>query len=237
MKIGPRSREQLNRLAKTWKQGEHVLISGATGSGKTLLARHVDQVRIDRGGHVIVFVCKLRPDETIVKEYAGFTRWKRFKKNPPPYEDKVLLMPDTKGLNNRDALEVQKTVFSEAMDELSKIGRWTIHVDEGLYFCNPSFLGFGDELAMMHAMGRASKLSLVTLTQRPSHIPLIIYSSASHAFIGRTREHVDAKRLSELGGRTSAKELVGRINANGRHDFLWIPVAPDWVPETVNLRR
>jgi len=239
-KLGPVTQTQLRRLASTWKQGEHVLISGGTGSGKTALARHIDQVRVDRGGHVMVFVCKLTPDETILQDYKGWTRWKRWKKNPGPSENRILLWPEIekiKGVNagaRKQAL--QRDVFQEAMDGLIVQGYWTVHVDEGLYMVDPQFMNLGKDLARMHYMGRSSKLTVVTLTQRPAHLPLVIYSSASHAFIGRNREQADLKRLSEFGGRESAKELSGRIDQQGRHDFLWVPVAPDWEPETVNIR-
>ncbi|HWV44728.1 MAG TPA: hypothetical protein VN039_01695, partial [Nitrospira sp.] len=115
-------------------------------------------------------------------------------------------------------------------------GKWTLHVDEGLYVCHPSYLGLSDELAMSHALGRSSGLTLITLAQRPANLPLILYGSASHAFVGRTRQASDNKRLSQLGGRHSARELGDRIAGQGRHDFLWVPVAPDWEPETMNLR-
>lgn len=236
MKPGPRTAEQMRRLRRSWRQGEHMLISGGTGSGKTALARQVDQVRLDNGGHVVVFVCKLTPDETITRDYAGWTRWKRWKKTPGPSENRILLWPDVekvKGIENKRLL--QKAVFSEAMDGLAQRGYWTVHIDEGLYVCDPRFMNLSKELAMLHYMGRSSKLTIVTLTQRPAHLPLVIYSSASHAMIGRSREQADLKRLSELGGRQSTRELSGMIDGQGRHDFLWVPVAPDWDPETVNL--
>jgi energy-coupling factor transporter ATP-binding protein EcfA2 len=224
-------------MGDVWNQGEHVIISGSTGSGKTALARHVDQIRIDRGGFVMVLVCKLGKDETIMNDYKGFTRWKDWKKNPSKHENKVLLWPDTDKEKGDAKLELQRDVFGKTFDNLLDVGKWNLHVDEGLYVCDPTYLGMSRKLALLHAMGRSSKLTITTLTQRPSHLPLIIYSSASHAFIGRTREQIDNKRLSELGGRNSAKELSSRINSQGRHDFLWVPVATDGEPETVNLAR
>lgn len=238
MRTGPKFQEQMSRLAREWKQGEHILISGATGSGKTILARHVDQIRLDRRGYVVVFVAKLRPDRTITDEYKGFTRWKEWKRNPGPHEDRILLWPDTdKAKSIREAYAMQREVFGNACDQLMKIGKWTVHIDESLYMVDPKFMDMSRELAALHYLGRSSKLTMITLTQRPSHIPLVIYSSAAHAFIGRTRERVDNKRLSELGGSLSAREMGALIGSQGRHDFLWVPVAPDWSPEIVNLRN
>jgi len=237
MKPGPRTREQLARLRKTWKQGEHVLISGSTGSGKTKLARHVIQIRIDNGGHVIVFVMKPKGDDTIRDDYKDFVRWKSFKKRAPSWENKVLLWPDTSKLKGDAILAHQKEIFKEAFDEVNFQGKRTAVLDEGLYACNPEFLNMSHDVAMMHAIGRGDDLTCVDLMQRPSNMPLIVYGSASHAFIGRTREAVDQKRLAELGARESSKELAEMIQANARHDFTWIPVTPDWPAETVNLRQ
>jgi len=238
MKPGRVTREQLQRMAGTWKQGEHVLVTGPTGSGKTALARHLDEIRIERGGHVVVMAAKLTPDETLLNDYKGFTRWDTWKKNREALDQKVLLWPNLKKAKNTDeAREIQREVFQEAFDRLFKIGKITLHIDEGLYMCNPEFMNMSGQIAMLHAMGRSSKLTIITLAQRPAHIPLITYSSASHAYVGRARELSDVKRLAELGGKQGSKELAARMGAQGRHDFLWVPVAPDWDAEPVNLAR
>lgn len=238
MKLGFRTEYQLKKLAKVWEQGQHLIISGDTGSGKTMLGRHIDQIRIDAGGFVAVFVAKFQPDETITQDYKGWTRWSHWKRNPSPHENRVLLWPDvTKAPTITEKRGIQREVFRTAMDRLADIGKWTIDFDEGLYMCSPSFMGLADEVAMLHAMGRSSKLTIITKMQRPSNVPLIVYGSASNAFIGRTRQDSDLKRLAELGGREDARKLQGTISQLGRHDFLWIPVAEDWQPELVNLKR
>lgn len=245
-KIGARSRDQFARLSREWNQGEHVAISGATGSGKTALGRHVDQIRIDRGGFVVMLVCKLKRDKTIEEDYKGWTRWnftnprdiRKRLKNPSPSENKVLLWPDTdKARTIKEKRDLQREIFGEAFDTLADVGKWTLDIDEGLYVCDPKFMNLSAEVAMLHALGRSSGLTIVTKMQRPANVPLIVYGSASHAFVNRTREESDRKRLAEMGAKQSSKELQGTISALGRHDFLWLPITPDWEPETVNLRQ
>lgn len=241
MKPGPQTSNQLLRLAREWTQGEHILITGATKSGKTSLARHVVEIRARRGGHVIVFCMKPLPDPTIITDYLqqGFTRWYDWKKRFTNDEKRILLWPDVaKAKGNRKAiLEIQKGIFGRAIDAINSVGRVTLQVDEGLYMCSPSFLNMADDLAMAHAIGRSGDLTCVTLAQRPSHLPLILYGSASHGFTGRVRESSDLKRLAEMGTKEGSRALAGQISALDRHGFMWLPVAPDWDAEYVNLKR
>lgn len=237
MRPGPNTRRQLAKLRSTWKQGQHIFISGATGSGKTALARHIVQLRADNGGHVIVFCMKPLEDATLVDDYKGFERWKKWKKRPASWENRVLLWPDVrKAKGNRDEIiRIQKEVFQEAFDGVNSSGHYTVQIDEGLYTTSPSFLNMANDLAMAHAIGRSGRLTMVTLSQRPSNLPLIIYGSASHAFVGQTREANDQKRLAELGTKEGSKTLASKIADQGEHDFLWVPKAAGWPAERVNL--
>lgn len=238
MKPGPRTRSQLARLRRVWRQGQHVLISGATGSGKTALARHVVEIRARNGGHVVVMCMKPTEDKTITEDYKEFRRWKRWRR-PASWEKRILLWPDVRKAKGDPKIikAIQKDVFTEAFHDINATGRWTVQFDEGLYTVSPTFLNMSEELAMSHAMGRSADLTLVTLTQRPSHLPLIIYGSASHVFMGRTREATDQKRLAELGAKEGSKVLANRISELTQHEFLWVPVAQDWPAEVVDLSR
>lgn len=237
MKIGPRTQEQLLRLNSVWKQGDHCLITGGTGSGKTELARHLDEIRIRRGGSVVVFVCKLQPDNTILKSYAGWTRWKKWKKRPNATENRILFWPDVEGKTAREATEIMKREFEYALDQISATGKWTVHIDEGLFVSSPAYLGLGATIGMMYALMRSSKGTMITLAQRPAHLPVSIYANLSHAFVGRASELPDLKRLADMDSVTNSKTLQRMINQNGKHDFIWIPVGTDWPPERINLAR
>jgi DNA polymerase III delta prime subunit len=219
-----------------WSQGDHVLVTGPTKSGKTELTRRLDQIRIDAGSYVVVFVCKLQPDETILKSYAGWTRWTRWHKRVKPTENRILLWPRVEGKSVDEAMALMREVFEEALKEISKTGKWTVHLDEGLLLSSPHFLGLSDLIGMMYALMRTAKATMITLAQRPAHLPVAIYPNLSHAFIGRASELPDLKRLADMDG-PSSRQLRDVIMANGTHDFTWIKVGSKEPPEQVNLIR
>lgn len=234
MKIGPRSRDQLARLNLQWNQGDHVLVTGGTGSGKTRLARELDEVRLVRGSSVVVFVCKLQPDDTITDYYKGWTRWKSWKKHPAVHENRILFWPDVEGKTPAEAMHIFKREFRHALNEIGKRGKWTVHIDEGLFVSSPQYLGLGNEIGLMYALMRSAKGTMITLAQRPAHLPVTIYPNLSHAFIGRASELPDLKRLADMDG-PSSRDLQRIIAANGKHDFTWVKIGSDEAPERVNL--
>lgn len=237
--IGPRTRVQLARLNAMWRQGEHVVITGGTGSGKTRLARELVQMRIDRGGSVIVFMAKTRPDSTITEDYKGFTRWKRWHTKQNITERKVLLWPDVQGKSYPDAIRHMREVYTEALEEISKVGKWTVVIDEGLLTTSPNGLNQGAIISQMFQLIRSAHGTMIVLAQRPAHLPLSIFANVDHAFVSRASEVMDLKRLADMNSNSavSSKELANMIRHNGKHDFTWIAVGAGQKPETVNLAR
>jgi energy-coupling factor transporter ATP-binding protein EcfA2 len=234
--LGPTTIAQFQRLALTWNQGDHVLVTGPTNSGKTELARLLDEIRIQRGGHVVCFVCKLQPDSTITESYKGWTRWTTWKKRVSVHENRVLFWPKVEGLNMRDATALMKYEFGKALDEISKVGRWTVHIDEGLFVTSPAYLGLAAEIGMMYGLIRSAKGTMITLAQRPSHLPLSLYANISHAFVGRASEQTDLRRLADMDG-TNSRELAQIIKGNNLHDFTWVQLGSTALSEQVNLAR
>lgn len=239
-RLGPVARSQLNQLALSWKQGEHVLITGGTGSGKTLLARYLDEIRIKAGGSVVVFVCKLQPDPTILRHYPasqGWKRWTTWKKKPSAGDNRILFWPKVEGLPATEALKVFRTEIHKALDEISKVGKWTVHLDEGLFITNPVYVGASEQVGLMYQLMRSSKGTMLTLAQRPSHMPLTIYSNIDQAFVSRAPNQEDVKRLANLDSSMPAKELQALINSNGKHDFTWLDIHKGKGPQTINLAK
>jgi len=184
-----------------------------------------------------VFVCKLQPDETIQTYYKGWTRWTTWKKHPSASENRILFWPKVEHLTPPQARAVFKREIENALEQIGKTGKWTVHIDEGLFVAAPAYLGLGDLLGLMYALMRSSKGTMITLAQRPAHLPVAIYPNLEHAFVGRASELPDLKRLADMDSSTNSKALQKMIQDNGKHDFVWIPIGQDWPPERINLAK
>lgn len=237
IKVGPTARRQLARVSVVWHQGDHVLITGGTGSGKTQLARELVQIRLDRGGSVVVFVAKVSPDPTITQYYKDFVRWKTWKKRPNVTEKRILFWPDVEGKSYREAVAIMKREYTEALDEISKVGKWTVLIDEGLFTTSPNGLNLSTQISSMFQLIRSGKGTMIICAQRPAHLPLAIYANISQAFVGRASEAADLKRLADLDSSIPSKQMQTIITQNGKHDFIWIDISSGSPPERINLAQ
>lgn len=196
-----------------WLQGEHVVVIGRTGNGKTTLIGKI----LDKRKHVAVLATKLY-DPTMGKAFPSPQWTTQGKWKPSALSPKVLLWPKT-GANLRDVATEQRAIFQDALNRIYRDRGWCVVMDEAHWLTTQ--LGLGPELAMYQHQARSSGISVVTGVQRPSHIPVITYGAASHAFIGRQNEPGDLKRLSNLGG-VNAKELAHHVLTLPKHEWIYV---------------
>ena len=213
-----------------WDQGDHVLIAAPTKSGKTTLASSL----IERRSHAITFATKPR-DTTLDREYKDWTTVSH------PREVKAwmnrIIVKAPEGKTIRETRDNQRRTFPLFFDFVYRDGGWCVYIDETLYMADPKFGGVGAEIEMMHYHGRSNGISMVTGFQRPAWVPKIIYSSAAHAYIAKTRDSGDLKRLADLGN-VAPKELALEVAAlPTRFDFVYTPSLGEGTSGIINTRK
>lgn len=218
--------------ALDWRQGDHMLISAPTNAGKTTMARKL----IEKRSHVVVFVSKMK-DPTFTNDFRDFDRLTDWPKGGPRgYQNRILLWPTPEKLVT-DTLAKQRDVFRTAINAILHQGNRCVVIDESLMMTDPQFVGLGKEIGLAHYYGRSAGITMLDLTQRPSWIPRVIYSSVSHAYIASTKDKDDARRLSEMGG-VDAKEVGHNLmRLPTRHDYVYLNPLGDAQPTIVNTRR
>jgi len=232
--IFPRETWQEHLDSLKWLQGEHMLIAAPTGSGKTDLASQL----IERRGYVADFITKTKDpifNTPAYKHWRRITDWQPGK-SPNAFDSRLLLWP--RQLETMaETRDNQRDVFKRCLEDVFKRGGWTLVFDELHYLTDNGFLNLYDDIAILHHMGRSNNVTLVNLTQRPAWIPKIIYSSVSHAYIARTRDTADLKRLSDLGG-VDGKQIAAAVSQlESKHDFLYINPMGDKTPVVINIKK
>lgn len=205
--------------AIAWKQGQHVLSIGGTGSGKSTVAgeflprRRLVAVCVSKGMDPIF-------DGPYYRDYETIKRW------PPPRSslERVLLRPaNAKTL--RETASAKQAVFQRMFDDiLLRRGHWCIGIDETHYMCET--LGLKHEITDIMEQGRSGLISMWNNSQRPAGIPLACYVNASHGFFFSSQEEFDVQRLGRMRNQhTSAKEMMRNIeelDSFNTHELIYL---------------
>lgn len=190
-------KEHAREVAR-WKQGEHVIIIGDTGSGKTYLESKL----LDMRDHVIMI--KTKPDDITFK---GYRKIKKFGDIMDLKNSKFVL--DSGFDPNLQHYNIANTIALAWKQE-----GWTLGVDETYYWT--SVLKLEKQLNMLLTQGRSKKLTLVVGMQRPAWISRFALSQATHAFIFRC----EGRDLTTLAQALSPKVVKPVEDLRG-HDFVY----------------
>lgn len=193
-----------------WEQGEHVTIVGPTGRGKTTLAIALLNLR----DYVIVFANKRR-DRTMDKLIQ--MGWRRQTRLRPETDQRIVLWPNPKAISK--VRTVHREAFTHAIASVYYSGGWCVYWDEGYYLSK--FLGLEEFMTVLWQQGRSLGVSIVMATQRPVHVPLYAYDSATHLFFFGDNDKTNIERIGNLGGMNS--HVIRRaVMSLTRHEVLYV---------------
>jgi hypothetical protein len=204
-----RIEEFLHEFSLMWHVGQHVTIVGTTGSGKTVLAESIYEMR----RYVVVISTKSK-DESLEQYGKDFYRIKRW---PPDWhQERVLFWKKPKELGEFG--DQRKAVF-DVLDSVYRHGNRTVGIDDVVYLVRQ--LHLKEELAMLYTQARSQGVSLVGNLQRPYWVPLEVCNQASHLLVFGLKDKDDVDRVAEAQG--IGKETVRTaIRDLRQYDFAWI---------------
>lgn len=228
-------------LAGYWAvdPGEHVSLIGPTGTGKTTLgmkllagatAQHTDMT-----GVVLAMKPHKRPprpgergrqtgDETVARltrELGGkiVRSWPAPRRMPwdrPPAF--WTFWPE-----HTFDIDLDEARHSEAFGRLLvdryKRGSSWVFADETYSLTHE--MGLAKPLVTLWTKGRSMDCGLIAATQKPSHVPLWMYSQASHLFLWNDPDKRARQRLGEISGFDPAviRSVVHQLNG---HSCLYL---------------
>lgn len=176
-----------------WRQGEHVILIGPNGSGKTVVNKHLIEYRKRRHAYLTVFGTKPEDVELERLEREGFLRVKDNHNWSATSYPWLLLWPQA-GFSQHVE---QRRVFRNALNGMWRATRWTAILNELRYITQ--ILKLDREMQVLYMQARSAKFSISAEVQRPRFVPLEAFSQSTHDFFFACRDDTDLRRLSGIG--------------------------------------
>lgn len=201
-----------------WKQGQHLALTGNTGSGKTTLAN-------------------------ILLYSRGYTLSLRSKADDAPLPGlRIRTAREFGSRRNIDryvldpVYENQLPAFWNALETVWKQGHWTVYFDELFYLNQLKADGYrlGDRIDRLLTQGRSKKITCVMGMQRPVQVSRFALSQATH-IISFACEGRDIKVLDDVAG----EQFAQTVASLKRYEFAWyhVPERAVWRGTAQDLIR
>lgn len=198
----------LSLFKHKWQQGQHVLISGPTGSGKTYVAEDIKEIRA-----WLVVIASKKKDETL----DGYTGFKKTDKWPPHYMDQKILF--WRKPKNIEDLQGMRVAIYKVLSDVFIVGGWTIYFDDIAFVSGT--LKMDRQLRMMYTQVRSNNTSLVASVQRPFRVPVEVVSQSSYILLFKTQDERDIERIAQESGQ-SPYTLKKQVKELQQYEFLFI---------------
>lgn len=191
-------------ISERWdyQKGDHVSWIGITGSGKTTLMRQLLAVTATPSLPAVVLAVK--PRDSSMRQLARDANLKTVTSWPPiavgmgPKPNGYVHWPKHTFDPDRDE-ENHRTQFRRAILDSYRRGNRILVFDEALSITGPE-MRLHREAVTVWSKGRAMGCGLWAGTQKPTHVPLWMYSQAQHVWLMNDPDSRSRKRLSEIGG-------------------------------------
>lgn len=200
--------EWLKRFNHQWKQGQHVLISGPTGSGKTYVAEDIKDLR-----DWLVVIASKKKDDTL-DNYKGFHKTDKW---PVDYHIKRVLF--WRKPKNIEDLQGMRVAIYRVISDIFIIGGWSIYFDD-LAFLSGT-LKMDPQIRAMYTQVRSNNTSLISSVQRPFRVPVEAVSQSSYILMFHTNDDRDIERIAQESGQ-SVTRLKNWARQIEQYQFLFI---------------
>jgi energy-coupling factor transporter ATP-binding protein EcfA2 len=220
-------------LETAFTPGQHVCLIGKNGSGKTHIALALAEIRT----HVMIIATKRRDPllQNAARGYSvvGSVREVPRTENGHPVYRRVIVWPG-QGIQDEDARrKLQAGEVKLALNTAERQGKWTVLLDETMWAYD--MLGLRRDLDSVWYQGRSSGLSLVANAQRPTRVPRLMISSASHLFLSYVSDKRDLEPLREIAGVVPPEVIEATLPTLDwdRHEFLYVGADTGYIARTI----
>ena len=200
------------------RNDQHVFIAGATGSGKTFLAK-----TYLAGNTKKVFVLDTK----------GTFEWEQIPEK--------LIITITRIAQIQNATQnFHFIIYRPVHEELDQIyydlffkfcydlRHCTVYVDEAMQVCPNSFK-IPEYYKGILTRGRELDVNVWSCTQRPATLPVVIYSEAMHWFIFKLNALQDRKKIADYSG------FTGFMRVLPQHEFMYVDIESGRPPQQGKL--
>lgn len=179
------------------KRNDRTLIVGQTESGKTFVAERL----LEPAERLVVFDAKGNLKERFHLQEMSRKNRRKLEKGGPI---RLQIPQPTMSLNDLPLY------YEEVIEELMYYGNLTVYMDETSRvtgYTNNVLPQFG----RMYTQGReVNQVGVVASIQRPSRMPMILFSEAQHFLAFRLNLDADRKRMAETMGETVRTPILDK---------------------------